>query len=227
MKLIAEFNETISPVITEAANGKKEYFIEGVFMQSDIKNRNGRVYPKAIMEKEVNRYKKEFVEKDRAFGELGHPEGPTINLDKVSHLIQSLELEGKNYVGKAKVLSTPNGEIVKALINDGAKLGVSSRGLGSLEQKGNAQYVKDDFQLATAGDIVADPSAPEAFVEGIMEGVEWVMENGILTRIQVETMQNEMRNAKRNQLEETKLNLWKRFVESLSLIHISEPTRPY
>tara|TARA_B100002019_G_scaffold281628_1_gene285893 strand:- start:1875 stop:2522 length:648 start_codon:yes stop_codon:yes gene_type:complete len=215
MKLIAEFNETISPVITEAANGKKEYFIEGVFMQSDIKNRNGRVYPKAIMEKEVNRYKKEFVEKDRAFGELGHPEGPTINLDKVSHLIQSLELEGKNYVGKAKVLSTPNGEIVKALINDGAKLGVSSRGLGSLEQKGNAQYVKDDFQLATAGDIVADPSAPEAFVEGIMEGVEWVMENGILTRVQVETMQNEMRNAKRNQLEETKLNLWKRFVESL------------
>ena len=215
MKLIAEFNETISPVITEAANGKKEYFIEGVFMQSDIKNRNGRVYPKAIMEKEVNRYKKEFVEKDRAFGELGHPEGPTINLDKVSHLIQSLELEGKNYVGKAKVLSTPNGEIVKALINDGAKLGVSSRGLGSLEQKGNAQYVKDDFQLATAGDIVADPSAPEAFVEGIMEGVEWVMENGILTRIQVETMQNEMRNAKKNQLEETKLNLWKRFVESL------------
>tara|TARA_B100001113_G_scaffold341436_1_gene326582 strand:+ start:942 stop:1589 length:648 start_codon:yes stop_codon:yes gene_type:complete len=215
MKLIAEFNETISPVITEAANGKKEYFIEGVFMQSDIKNRNGRVYPKAIMEKEVNRYKKEFVEKDRAFGELGHPEGPTINLDKVSHLIQSLELEGKNYVGKAKVLSTPNGEIVKALINDGAKLGVSSRGLGSLEQKGDAQYVKNDFQLATAGDIVADPSAPEAFVEGIMEGVEWVMENGILTRVQLETMQKELRSAKSKQLEETKLNLWKRFVESL------------
>ena len=215
MKLIAEFNETISPVITEAANGKKEYFIEGVFMQSDIKNRNGRVYPKAIMEKEVNRYKKEFVEKDRAFGELGHPEGPTINLDKVSHLIQSLELEGKNYVGKAKVLSTPNGEIVKALINDGAKLGVSSRGLGSLEQKGNAQYVKDDFQLATAGDIVADPSAPEAFVEGIMEGVEWVYQNGILTQLQVEDMQKELRSARSNQLEETKLNLWKRFVESL------------
>ncbi len=215
MKLIAEFNETISPVITEAANGKKEYFIEGVFMQADIKNRNGRVYPKSIMEKEVNRYKKEFVEKDRAFGELGHPEGPTINLDKVSHLIQSLDLEGKNYVGKAKVLSTPNGEIVKALINDGAKLGVSSRGLGSLEQKGNAQYVKDDFQLATAGDIVADPSAPEAFVEGIMEGVEWVMENGILTRVQVETMKEQLRSAKKSQLEETKLNLWKRFVESL------------
>ena len=215
MKLIAEFNETISPVITESKNGQKEYFIEGVFMQSDIKNRNGRVYPKAIMEKEVNRYKKEFVEKDRAFGELGHPEGPTINLDKVSHLIQSLELEGKNYVGKAKVLSTPNGEIVKALINDGAKLGVSSRGLGSLEQKGDAQYVKNDFQLATAGDIVADPSAPEAFVEGIMEGVEWVYQNGILTQLQVEDMQKELRSARSNQLEETKLNLWKRFVESL------------
>ena len=215
MKLIAEFNETISPVITEAANGKKEYFIEGVFMQADIKNRNGRVYPKAIMEKEVNRYKKEFVEKDRAFGELGHPEGPTINLDKVSHLIQSLDLEGKNYVGKAKVLSTPNGEIVKALINDGAKLGVSSRGLGSLEQKGDAQYVKNDFQLATAGDIVADPSAPEAFVEGIMEGVEWVYQNGILTAMQVEDMQKTLKTAKLNKLEETKLNLWKRFVESL------------
>ena len=215
MKLIAEFNDTIAPIITESKDGKKDYFIEGVFMQADIKNRNGRVYPKSIMEKEVNRYKKEFVEKDRAFGELGHPEGPTINLDKVSHLIQSLELEGKNYVGKAKVLSTPNGEIVKALINDGAKLGVSSRGLGSLEQKGNAQYVKDDFQLATAGDIVADPSAPEAFVEGIMEGVEWVMENGILTRVQLETMQKELRSAKSKQLEETKLNLWKRFVESL------------
>tara|TARA_B110000444_G_scaffold75954_1_gene71591 strand:+ start:984 stop:1631 length:648 start_codon:yes stop_codon:yes gene_type:complete len=215
MKLIAEFNDTISPIITEAANGKKDYFIEGVFMQADIKNRNGRVYPKEIMEKEVNRYNKEFVEKQRAFGELGHPEGPTINLDKVSHLIQSLTLEGKNYVGKAKVLSTPNGEIVKALINDGAKLGVSSRGLGSLEQKGNAQYVKDDFQLATAGDIVADPSAPEAFVEGIMEGVEWVYQNGILTQVQLEGMQKELKSAKLKNLEETKLNLWKRFVESL------------
>ena len=216
MKLISEFNETISPIITESKeNGKKDYFIEGIFMQSDIKNRNGRVYPKEVMQKEVDRYVKEFVEKDRAFGELGHPEGPTINLDKVSHLIQSLTLEGKNYVGKAKILSTPNGQIVKNLIDDGAKLGVSSRGLGSLEQKGNAQYVKDDFQLATAGDIVADPSAPEAFVEGIMEGVEWVYQNGILTQVQLEGMQKELRSAKLNKLEETKLNLWKRFVESL------------
>ena len=216
MKLIAEFNDTIAPIITESKNGGKDYFIEGVFMQSDIKNRNGRVYPKNIMEKEVDRYNKEFVEKQRAFGELGHPEGPTINLDKVSHLIQSLTLEGKNYVGKAKILSTPNGEIVKALINDGAKLGVSSRGLGSLEQKGNAQYVKDDFQLATAGDIVADPSAPEAFVEGIMEGVEWIMgDDGILTAHQAEDYQRTLKSARLNKLEETKLNLWKRFVESL------------
>lgn len=216
MKLIAEFNETISPIITESKDGKgKDYYIEGVFMQADIKNRNGRIYPMEVMEKEVDRYTKEFVEKQRAFGELGHPEGPTINLDKVSHLIESLTLEGKNYVGKAKILSTPNGEIVKALINDGAKLGVSSRGLGSLEQKGGAQMVKGDFQLATAGDIVADPSAPEAFVEGIMEGVEWVYQNGILTAVQVEQMQNELKTAKLNKLEETKLNLWKRFVESL------------
>jgi len=217
MKLISEFNESITPIITEAnTQGKKDYFIEGVFMQADIKNRNGRVYPKAIMEKEVNRYVKEFVEKKRAFGELGHPEGPTINLDKVSHMIESLVLDGKNYVGKAKILSTPNGEIVKALINDGAKLGVSSRGLGSLEQKGNAQYVKNDFQLATAGDIVADPSAPEAFVEGIMEGVEWIMgKNGVLTAVQAEDFQKTLKSARLNNLEETKLNLWKRFVENL------------
>jgi|TARA_B110000305_G_scaffold63351_1_gene70386 hypothetical protein len=217
MKLIAEFNENITPIITESKeDGKKDYFIEGIFMQADIKNRNGRVYPKEIMEKEVGRYVKEFVEKSRAFGELGHPEGPTINLDKVSHLIQSLTLEGSNYVGKAKILSTPNGQIVRNLIDDGAKLGVSSRGLGSLEQKGNAQYVKDDFQLATAGDIVADPSAPEAFVEGIMEGVEWIMgKNGVLTAIQAEDFQKTLKSARLNNLEETKLNLWKRFVENL------------
>jgi hypothetical protein len=202
-------------VIEENAKGQKEYFIEGVFMQSEIKNRNGRVYPKEIMQKEVNRYTKEFVEKDRAFGELGHPEGPTINLDKVSHLITSLEEDGNNYVGRAKILSTPNGQIVRNLIDDGAKLGVSSRGLGSLEEKGGAQYVKGDFQLATAADIVADPSAPEAFVEGIYEGVEWIMSNGILKAVETEKMQAQLRSAKLNKLEETKLNLWKRFVESL------------
>jgi hypothetical protein len=217
MKLISEFNDYgVSPVIIEEnENGKKEYFIEGIFMQSEIKNRNGRVYPKEVMQKEVNRYVKEFVEKDRAFGELGHPDGPTINLDKVSHLITKLEEDGDNYVGRAKILSTPNGQIVRNLIDDGAKLGVSSRGLGSLEQKGGAQYVKDDFQLATAGDIVADPSAPEAFVNGIMEGTEWVYNNGILTAMQVEDMQRKMKSARSSKLEETKLNLWKQFVENL------------
>jgi hypothetical protein len=217
MKLISEYNDyQMTPVVIEEnAKGQKEYFIEGVFMQSEIKNRNGRVYPKEIMEKEVNRYRKEFVEKDRAFGELGHPEGPTINLDKVSHLITSLEEDGNNYVGRAKILSTPNGQIVRNLIDDGAKLGVSSRGLGSLEEKGGAQYVKGDFQLATAADIVADPSAPEAFVEGIYEGVEWIMSNGILKAVDSEKMRTELRGAKLNKLEETKLNLWKRFVESL------------
>lgn len=217
MKLISEYNDyAISPVIVEQnEKGEKEYYIEGVFMQSEIKNRNGRIYPKNIMEKEVNRYRKEFIEKDRAFGELGHPEGPTINLDRVSHLITSLEEQDNNYVGRAKILSTPNGQIVRSLISDGAKLGVSSRGLGSLESKGDAQYVKGDFQLATAADIVADPSAPEAFVEGIYEGVEWVMENGILKAVELEAMQAELRNAQSKKLEETKLNLWKRFVESL------------
>ena len=169
----------------------------------------------AFIQKEVKRYNKEFVEKKRAFGELGHPEGPTINLDKVSHMIEKLEEDGNNFVGRAKILSTPNGQIVKNLIDDGAKLGVSSRGLGSLESKGNAQYVKDDFQLATAGDIVADPSAPEAFVEGIMEGVEWVYESGILKAKDIDEMQKEMKTARLNKLEETKLNLWKRFVENI------------
>ena len=217
MKLISEFNDyAISPVIVEGKeDGKKDYFIEGIFMQSEIKNRNGRIYPKEVIQKEVKRYNKEFVEKKRAFGELGHPEGPTINLDKVSHMIEKLEEDGNNFVGRAKILSTPNGQIVKNLIDDGAKLGVSSRGLGSLESKGNAQYVKDDFQLATAGDIVADPSAPEAFVEGIMEGVEWVYESGILKAKDLDQMQKDLKTARLNKLEETKLNLWKSFVEKL------------
>ena len=217
MKLISEFNDyAIEPVIVEEnEKGEKDYFIEGVFMQGDIKNRNGRIYPIDVMKKEVGRYVKEFVEKDRAFGELGHPDGPTINLDKVSHMITKLEQDGSNFMGRAKILTTPNGQIVRNLINDGAKLGVSSRGLGSLEQRGGAQVVKDDFQLATAADIVADPSAPEAFVEGIMEGVEWVYESGILKAKDLDTMQKELRTTKLNQLEETKINLWKKFVENL------------
>ena len=217
MKLISEFQDYgVSPVIVEEnKDGKKDYFIEGIFMQAEIKNRNGRIYPKEVIQTEVKRYNKEFIKQDRAFGELGHPEGPTINLDKVSHMITRLEEDGNNYVGRAKILSTPNGQIVKNLIDDGAKLGVSSRGLGSLESKGNAQYVKDDFQLATAADIVADPSPPEAFVEGIMEGVEWVYESGILKAKDLDKMQSELKTARLNQLEETKLKLWKRFVENL------------
>ena len=217
MKLISEFNDyAIEPVIVEQnEKGEKDYFIEGVFMQGDIKNRNGRIYPIDVMKKEVKRYVKEFVEKDRAFGELGHPDGPTINLDKVSHMITKLEQDGSNFMGRAKILTTPNGQIVRNLINDGAKLGVSSRGLGSLETRGGAQVVKDDFQLATAADIVADPSAPEAFVEGIMEGVEWYYDSGILKMKDAEQMRKELRTAKSSKLQETKLNLWKKFVENL------------
>ena len=217
MKLISEFNNySVSPIIIEENDkGQKEYFIEGVFMQAEIKNRNGRVYPKEVMQKEVKRYNKEYVEQDRAFGELGHPEGPTINLDKVSHMITKLEEDGNNYVGRAKILSTPNGQIVRNFIDDGAKLGVSSRGLGSLEQKGGAQYVKDDFQLATAGDIVADPSAPEAFVNGIMEGVEWIYQHGRLTAQEIDEMHTEIKTGKSHKLEEITIKSWKRFVESL------------
>ena len=217
MKLISEFNDySVSPIIVEEnEKGQKEYFIEGIFMQSEIKNRNGRIYPKEVMEKEVKRYVKEFVEKDRAFGELGHPDGPTINLDKVSHLITKLEEDGNNYVGRAKILSTPNGQIVRNLIDDGAKLGVSSRGLGSLEQKNGAQYVKGDFQLATAADIVADPSAPEAFVEGIMEGVEWVWDNGILKARDIEIIETEIKTAKNTTSSDVEIRAFKNFLSKL------------
>ena len=183
MKLITEMYDDFQ-ILTEGKNGK-DMKIQGVFMQAETKNRNGRVYPFGVLEKEVNRYNKELVEKKRAFGELGHPDGPTVNLDRVSHLIEELVPEGKNIIGKAKILDTPNGKIVKELLNAGAKLGVSSRGMGTLEKRGNANYVGKDFYLATAGDIVADPSAPEAFVEGIMEGKEWIWDNGILRESEV------------------------------------------
>ena len=171
-------------ILTEGKNGK-DMKIKGVFMQAETKNRNGRVYPLDVLHKEVNRYNKELVETKRAFGELGHPDGPTVNLDRVSHMIEELVPEGKDIIGKAKILDTPNGKIVQELINAGAKLGVSSRGMGTLEKRGQTNYVKDDFYLATAGDIVADPSAPKAFVEGIMEGKEWIWDNGILREEEV------------------------------------------
>ena len=182
MKLITEMYDDFE-ILTEGKG--KDMKIKGVFMQAETKNRNGRVYPLNVLQKEVARYNKELVETKRAFGELGHPEGPTVNLDRVSHMIEELVPEGKNIIGKAKILDTPNGKIVKELLNAGAKLGVSSRGMGTLEKRGQTNYVKDDFYLATAGDIVADPSAPKAFVEGIMEGKEWVWDNGILKEAEV------------------------------------------
>ena len=182
MKLITEMYDDFE-ILTEGKG--KDMKIKGVFMQAETKNRNGRVYPLDVLQKEVARYNKELVESKRAFGELGHPEGPTVNLDRVSHLIEELVPEGNNIIGKAKILDTPNGKIVKELLNAGAKLGVSSRGMGTLEKRGQTNYVKDDFYLATAGDIVADPSAPKAFVEGIMEGKEWIWDNGILKESEV------------------------------------------
>ena len=182
MKLITETYDDYEILI----EGKgKDMKIQGVFMQAETKNRNGRVYPLGVLQKEVTRYNKELVSKNRAFGELGHPDGPTVNLDRVSHMIEELVPEGNNIIGKAKILDTPNGKIVKELLNSGAKLGVSSRGMGTLEKKGNANYVKDDFYLETAADIVADTSAPQAFVEGIMEGKEWIWDNGILKESEV------------------------------------------
>ena len=216
MFLISEQISDIVNLITETnKDGKKEQYIEGVFLQAGIKNRNGRIYPIETMKKEVNRYIKEFVNKKRAYGELGHPEGPTINLERVSHLITDLREDGKNFIGKAKILSTPMGNIVKGLLNDGAKLGVSSRGMGSVEQRGNAQYVQDDFMLATAADIVADPSAPDAFVEGIMEGVEWVQEGGIFKAKEIESWKSQIQQTKQRHLEEKKLEIMKNFFSKL------------
>ena len=180
MKLISEHIEDVEYITEEKDNGEKTYKIKGVFMQSEVKNRNGRVYPFPVLEKEVNRYNKQYVNENRAFGELGHPDGPTVNLERASHMITSLKPEGKNFVGQATILKTPMGRIVENLMDAGGKLGVSSRGMGSLEQKNGANYVKNDFYLATAADIVADPSAPNAFVQGIMEGKEWVWDNGAL-----------------------------------------------
>jgi len=183
MNTVKLFTEAVDEVqyITEAKeDGGKNYKIKGIFLQADIKNRNGRVYPMEVLEKEVARYNKKFINEKRAYGELGHPDGPTVNLERVSHMVTELYPDGKNFIGEAKIMETPMGKIVKNIMNEGGKLGVSSRGMGSLNQKNGANYVRDDFYLATAADIVADPSAPNAFVEGIMEGKEWVWNNGAL-----------------------------------------------
>jgi len=220
MKLISEqWSDEVNYLVEEdPKTGKKHAYIEGVMLQTEVKNKNGRIYPKEVMQKEVKRYNKEYVDQNRAYGELGHPEGPTINLERTSHLITSLKEDGNNFVGKAKILSTPMGEIVKNLLNDGARLGVSSRGMGSLKAsnaKGGVQMVQSDFQLATAADIVADPSAPDAFVDGVMEGVEWVWDNGVIKAQKIEEYKNSIQRARTQKLQEVKLNVFNDFLKNL------------
>ena len=215
MKLITETIEDIE-VLTEAtSNGGKSYKIRGVFMQADIKNRNGRIYPVQTLAKEVARYNEQFINKKRAFGELGHPDGPTVNLERVSHMITSLKPEGKNFIGEAKIMDTPYGKIVKNLIDEGAQLGVSSRGMGSIQSSSQGNVVGKDFYLATAADIVADPSAPDAFVEGIMEGKEWVWDNGVLKSMEVENYKKQIENTKRSELAEKKASIFNDFLSKL------------
>jgi hypothetical protein len=214
MKLITENIEEIQ-VLTEEKDGKKTHYIEGIFLQGDLTNRNGRNYPVNILEREVTKYNESFVNTGRALGELGHPDGPTINLDRVSHKILSLKREGNNFIGKAKLLETPMGKIAKNLLDEGVKLGVSSRGLGSLTVKDGVNYVGEDFMLATAADIVADPSAPDAFVEGIMEGKEWVWESGMLREVEINQLKKTIDEATRFDLQERKLKAFASFLRGL------------
>ena len=214
MKLITENIEEIQ-VLTEETDGKKNYYIEGIFLQGDLTNRNGRNYPVNILEREVTKYNENFVGTGRALGELGHPDGPTINLDRVSHKILSLQREGNNFIGKAKLLETPMGKIAKSLLDDGVKLGVSSRGLGSMTEKNGVNYVGEDFMLATAADIVADPSAPDAFVEGIMEGKEWVWESGMLKEVDINQIKKTIDEATQFNLQERKVKAFAAFLRSL------------
>ena len=216
LKLISENIEYDTDyLIEESENGKKNYKIKGIFMQADIKNRNGRIYPMEILSKEVNRYNKQYINEKRAFGELGHPDGPTVNLERASHMITKLYPDGKNFIGEAKVLSTPMGKIVENLLDDGAKLGVSSRGMGSLAQKNGANYVNGDFYLATAADIVADPSAPNAFVQGIMEGKEWVWNNGSLVEAELERAKQRINERVRKRQENENALEFIRFLKKL------------
>ena len=212
MKLITEYTESnVECIVEKKENGEKNYRIEGVFAQADTKNRNGRIYPREVMEQAVAKYVDEQVSKDRAVGELNHPEGPTVNLDKVSHKITELKIEGSNVMGRASILNTPNGMIVKGLLDGGVQLGVSTRGMGSLQNQNGAMIVKDDFILNTV-DIVQDPSAPTAFVNGIMEGVDWIWNNGILERQDIEKIETEIKNAPRADLYETQVREFKNFL---------------
>ena len=214
MKLITETIEDVK-LVTEEKNGKKLLYIEGVFLQSELKNRNGRMYPFSVLEREVKRYNEEYVQSKRALGELGHPDGPTINLDRVSHRITSLRAEGNNFIGKAQILDTPMGNIAKNLLGEGVQLGVSSRGMGSIEKREDVAVVRDDFMLTTAADIVADPSAPDAFVNGIMEGKEWVWDNGILKEREVAKYQRYMDGASRRDMEARTLKVFEDFLGKL------------
>ena len=214
MKLITEQIEDVH-VITEGTGDDKKLYIEGVFLQSELKNRNGRVYPFKVLEREVGRYNEEYVKTKRALGELGHPDGPTVNLDRVSHRITELRAEGNNFMGKAQILDTPMGKIAKSLLGEGVQLGVSSRGMGSIDKREDTAYVMDDFMLATAADIVADPSAPDAFVNGIMEGKEWVWDNGILKESEVAKYQRYMSDSTRKNLEERTLQVFQNFLAGL------------
>ena len=213
MKLISEHLDDIEFITEDDAEGKKNYRIKGVFMEADIKNRNNRMYPMNVLEKEVKRYNREYIQQKRAFGELGHPDGPTVNLERVSHMITKLYPDGKQFVGEAKIMDTPYGKIVKNLIDEGAKLGVSSRGMGSLEPRRDMHVVKDDFYLATAADIVADPSAPNAFVEGIMEGKEWIWDNGVVKEVDIAKYRAELRKESKR-LEEKKIKLFNEFMSN-------------
>ena len=214
MKLITETIEDVK-LLTEEKDGKKLLYIEGVFLQSELKNRNGRMYPFDVLNREVERYNEEYVQSKRALGELGHPDGPTINLDRVSHRIISLKAEGNNFIGKAQILDTPMGNIAKNLLGEGVQLGVSSRGMGSIDKREDCNVVRDDFMLTTAADIVADPSAPDAFVNGIMEGKEWVWDNGILKEREVAKYQRYMDGATRQDMEARTLRVFEDFLGKL------------
>ena len=215
MFLITEHTDDIQLLKEDREDGGKDYFIKGVFMQSEVQNRNGRVYPKTVLMNEAKRYIKEYVKENRAMGELGHPSGPTVNLERVSHVIKDLKFEGNDVVGTAKIMDTPYGKIVKNLMDEGTKLGVSTRGMGSLEEKDGVKMVKEDFMLS-AVDIVADPSAPDAFVDGIMEGKVWVWENGVINEKEISSYRNLINKASKRELEETKLECFEKFMSELS-----------
>jgi len=214
MKLISE-EATTTKFIVEEKNGVKTYCIEGVFMQAEKQNKNGRVYPLAILSKEVDRYNKNYVQMNRAFGELGHPDSPSINLDRVSHMITNLYPDGNNFIGKARILDTPNGKIVKSLLDGGAQLGVSTRGVGSLKPHNGYQLVQDDFHLATAADIVADPSAPDAFVRGIMESKDWILDGTGWKEIDYDRAKKQLQEATRRDIEEVALKLFTDFMSKI------------